>query len=145
MAHLKMARSKMVEHSIKTVRASPVYLTPSWGDETQPFYLNQVIEVDFDFGPTDLLNELQAVEIEMGRKRHSWSEPRIIDLDIIAFGYDVIDEPGLKIPHPLLAERGFVLVPLSKIAPDFVHPVTRKCIKEMLKEVTANGIQIYRG
>ncbi len=144
LVNLNRARSKMEQKAIKILKSSSVYLTPPWGDITQDDYLNQVIEVETDFGPHELLIVLQEIEHKMGRKERGRWTSRIIDLDIIAYGNEIIEKPELKIPHPLMTERGFVLVPLCEIAPDFIHPISKKSIKEMLGEVDRNGITIYR-
>lgn len=143
LVNLHVALSKMNERKIRIVRRSSVYRTPAWGDTAQPYYLNQVAQAEVRVGPLELLKELKAIEIDMGRKEHGWSQPRVIDLDIVAYGDEVIDESELKIPHPLLAQRGFVLIPLNEIAPDFVDPISRKSIKKMLGDIDANGIEIY--
>ncbi len=143
LSNLLTAARKMGEHSIDLVRSSPVFESLPWGDRNQPRYLNQVVEIDVDFNPRELLKELQTIEMEMGRKDHGWSKPRIIDLDIISYGTVVIDEPDLKIPHPYMAERNFVLVPLSVIAPEFVHPVTKLSIQDMIQRIDCNGIKVY--
>ena len=97
-----------------------------------PWFFNRVIEVDSALSPEELLRECQRVENEMGRVRDIAKGPRTIDLDILLFGDLVADEPHLKIPHPLMAQRRFVLEPLAEIAPGFIHPVLQKTIKQLL-------------
>lgn len=143
MANLEKAKRLMNGRSIRIIKASPVYQTPAWGDVDQPPYLNQVVEVETDSEPKVLLEKLQQIEQAMGRKGHGWSAPRPIDLDILACGDYILDGPDLKIPHPCLVERGFVLVGLSRIAPDLVHPVNGMTVSEMLRGVDCDGIQIY--
>ncbi len=142
-ANLEKARSLMNGPSIRIIKASPVYETPAWGDTDQPPYLNQVVEVEVDMEPDVLLRRLQKIERAMGRRGHGWSAPRPIDLDILACGEYVLEGPDLRIPHPCLAVRGFVLVPLSRIAPDYVHPVNGKTVSEMLRGVDCDGIQVH--
>ena len=107
----------------RLVAASSLYDTPPWGDENQPAFVNAVAQVDTTLSAGALLTSLQHLERAAGRVRHlrRWG-PRILDLDLLVYGRDEIDEPGLRVPHPRLAERAFVLVPLHEIAPDLDVP-----------------------
>jgi 2-amino-4-hydroxy-6-hydroxymethyldihydropteridine diphosphokinase len=100
-----------------------LYRNPPLGPPDQPDYVNAVAAVDTDFAPRALLERLQEIERAQGRVRDGarWG-PRTIDLDLIVYGAATIDVPGLKVPHPELAARPFVLVPLHEIAPDAVIP-----------------------
>lgn len=119
---------------------SSVYLTPPWGYQDQPPYLNQVIAAHTDLKPLPLLQTLKAIETEMGRYKTFRYGPRLIDLDILFYGQRVIDIEGLQIPHPRLAERAFVLIPLHEIAPDLIHPVLQLSISDLLAQVDAEGV-----
>lgn len=102
------------------VARSSDYRTPPWGEPDQPPYINACITIETALAPLALLDALQTVEKTFGRdraKENRWG-PRTLDLDILAYGEDRIDTPGLTIPHPRLFERAFVLVPLAEIAPD---------------------------
>ncbi|NBB94865.1 MAG: 2-amino-4-hydroxy-6-hydroxymethyldihydropteridine diphosphokinase [Planctomycetes bacterium] len=106
-------------------------------DESQPDYLNGVVEVDTSLPPHDLLDCLHDIENALGRQRHHeqrWG-PRTCDLDILLYGQESIDEPDLTIPHPRLAERRFVLEPLVEIAPEARHPDTYETAAEMLAKL----------
>lgn len=104
----------------RLVAVSSLYRTPPWGDVDQPEFLNAVAEIRTELSPMDLLAACLAVEAELKRRRTVRWGPRTIDIDIIAFGERRIAQEGLVIPHPRLAARAFVLVPLAEIAPDLV-------------------------
>lgn len=100
---------------------SPRYETEPWGDADQPFFLNQVLALSLgpSWTPRQLLEALQAIETALGRRRGERRYgPRTLDLDILVYGRQRLDEPDLVVPHPRLRERAFVLVPLADIAPD---------------------------
>lgn len=98
----------------------------------QPWFLNCVVELETDFTPRELLNLALRVESAMGRLRMREKGARNIDIDIILFGDQVVDEPGLKIPHPAMQQRRFVLEPLVEIAPEARHPQLGKTAREVL-------------
>ena len=104
-------------------RLSAIRETEPWGDPDQPPYLNAVAELAWTAGARELLDRLLDVERELGRVRDGrrWG-PRTIDLDLLVFGSETIDEPGLTVPHPELARRAFVLEPLAELAPDLEVP-----------------------
>jgi 2-amino-4-hydroxy-6-hydroxymethyldihydropteridine diphosphokinase len=118
-------------------KVSSIYDTEPIGNVNQPRFLNMACEVFTRLSPEGLLALVKGIEQKLGRYSRS-GEPRIIDIDVLLFGDKVVNTRDLVIPHPQMAERSFVLVPLSEIAPDVVHPVTKKTIKEMnqaIKEV----------
>ncbi len=114
------------------LRLSRLYRTPAWGMQEQPDFINAVAALSTALVPRELLDALLAIERQHGRDREReqrWG-PRTLDLDLLLYGDDVIDEPGLQVPHPRLHERGFVLVPLLEIAPDIRipgHGAARDC------------------
>ncbi len=135
--NIELAVKKMEANQIAVIKKSPVYSTMPYGYKNQPMFLNCVVEAQTDMSVEELLHTLQKIEKEMGRtKKIHWS-PRIIDLDIIFFDSDIINKPDLQIPHPDMQNRDFVLKPLKDIAPDFVHPVLRKTVKELLEQLTS--------
>lgn len=131
--NLESALELLNKHAGKVRSASSVYETASWGNTGQPNYLNQAIEIETQLPAPDLLQKCLFVEHELGRTRNVKWENRPIDIDILFFNNEIIDLPELKVPHPLLHERLFVLYPLNDIAPDLVHPVIGKKINELLK------------
>ena len=111
---------------------SDFYRTQPVGVEGQGWYVNGVIVLSADISAQDLLKSLLAIEVDMGRERKRKWDSRIIDLDILLFGEEVISEKGLQVPHPLMHLRRFVLAPMVFLAPDLVHPVLRKSMAELL-------------
>jgi 2-amino-4-hydroxy-6-hydroxymethyldihydropteridine diphosphokinase len=104
-------------------RLSTIVETEPWGLERQPLFLNAVAEIETDLSPRRLLDHLLDVERRLGRERvgPQWG-PRTIDLDLLLYGDETIDEPGLSVPHPFLAQRRFVLEPLAELAPSLKIP-----------------------
>lgn len=112
---------------------SAIYETAAWGKTDQPSFLNQVFFLKSILNPNQILANCLAIESQMGRVRHEKWEARKIDIDILLFNDEVIDEEDLSIPHPHMKNRRFVLKPLADIAPNVVHPVYNKTIIELLE------------
>ncbi|QKZ15560.1 2-amino-4-hydroxy-6-hydroxymethyldihydropteridine diphosphokinase [Spirosoma sp. KUDC1026] len=117
------------------VRASGLYETAPWGVTDQPSYLNQVLAVETDLKPEELLQQTQAIEQELGRVRLEKWGARVIDIDVLYYDQLVWQTSTLTVPHPYLHQRRFTLVPLAEIAPDFVHPVLQKTNRGLLMDV----------
>ena len=132
--NLEWARSLVAERCGTILQMSSVYETAAWGRQDQPDFLNQVLLIGTTLSPRDLLDSLLGIEQDMGRFRNSKYDPRLMDIDILMYEDEVIDEPGLHIPHPRMASRRFVMAPLSEIAGSRIHPVSGKSISEMLTE-----------
>ena len=123
------------QRGIRVVRASSMIETEPWGVRQQPRFINMAVEAETSLGPEELLAVLKDIEDELGRVPDVRWGPRTIDLDILLYGDLVMKTPELEIPHPGMKDRDFVLRPLAEIAPDMVHPVLKKSIRELLKEI----------
>lgn len=106
----------------KNVISSSVYETDPWGFEDQPIFYNQVVRIETILEPLPLLQEIKKIELEMGRIPTFLYGPRLIDIDILLYDRLMMNSPELKIPHPQMKSRAFVLTPLVEIAPDLVIP-----------------------
>jgi 2-amino-4-hydroxy-6-hydroxymethyldihydropteridine diphosphokinase len=130
--NLDTARRFIKDELGKIARASLIYETASWGITEQPDFLNQVLIVKTEFSAQQCLHHILSIENKMGRIRSQKNASRIIDIDILFFNDEIINEPGLTIPHPEIRNRKFALIPLNEIAPDLVHPVFKQSIKNLL-------------
>ena len=116
------------------MRTSSQYLTQPVGDRDQPWFVNQVVEVESGLDSLPLLALVKSLEKERKRKPARRGGPRLIDIDILLAGRRIISHPSLKVPHPRFARRRFVLVPLAEIAPRVLHPLWRKTAQRLLRE-----------
>ena len=144
LSNLKNAVSNLPPQ-MEVKKKSLVYETPPWGHTDQPHFLNQVVMVHTYMEPEDLLGHIKRLETVLGREPTFENGPRVIDIDILFYDDVIIDSPPLVIPHPRLHQRGFVLVPLNEIDPEFVHPVLGKSISDLLLDVERLNIVEYRG
>lgn len=117
------------------ISQSKDYETAPWGVIDQPDFLNLAVSIHTNLKPLEILEIIQSIENQLGRVRKEKWGARLIDIDILFYGNEIIDEPTLKIPHPLLQERDFVLNPLVEIAPNFVHPMLRKTVLELREKL----------
>jgi 2-amino-4-hydroxy-6-hydroxymethyldihydropteridine diphosphokinase len=140
-ANLREALRRLEAESIRVVRRSSVYETEPLDLRDQPWFLNAVVEVETDLFPRQLLACIQKIERQMGRRRSTPKGPRNIDIDILLYGRSVIATAELQTPHPRIAQRRFVLEPLSEIAPELRHPVSGKTAREMLNASEPQGVR----
>ena len=120
-----------LEEGFLLSRSSWYYSEP-WGRDDQDWFINGVIQIRTELYPDELLMKFKEIEKRLGRKnREKWG-PRVIDIDILFYDDLFLESPEMDIPHPRILERNFVLIPLAEIAPQFVHPVLKKTIKELL-------------
>ncbi|MDD4085895.1 MAG: 2-amino-4-hydroxy-6-hydroxymethyldihydropteridine diphosphokinase [Bacteroidales bacterium] len=128
----------------KIVRQSSIYETAPWGFESEQWFLNQVIQIKSFLVPETLLEKLLAIELQLGRVRtNAQYSSRAIDLDLLYYSSIHFETRLLEIPHPRLHLRRFTLMPLSEIAPDFVHPVLKKTQLELL-ELLQDNSKVYK-
>ena len=138
-ANLAEAIKLLADDRTRVTRQSSIWETEPRDVLDQPWFLNQVVEVETDLFPRQLFQHLQRIEREMGRLKRTPKGPRLIDLDILLYGSTVMKSPELEIPHPRMTERRFVLAPLVELAPDLRHPVLKREIRELLAEVAGQG------
>jgi 2-amino-4-hydroxy-6-hydroxymethyldihydropteridine diphosphokinase len=115
------------------VAESSVYESEPVDYLNQPWFLNQVLQVETTFHPLKLLAECQKVEEQLCRTREISKGPRTIDIDLLFYNDEILSTPELTIPHPAIPQRRFVLVPLNEVAPDFVHPQLNLTVRELLE------------
>jgi len=129
------ARASLLEQVGKITALSAIYETEPWGFESADYFWNQVLEISTALSPAEVLHQTQQIELQLGRIRKATQyDSRIIDIDILFFGDQIIESDNLSVPHPRIQERKFVLVPLCEIAPELMHPVFHKNIRQLLEE-----------
>jgi 2-amino-4-hydroxy-6-hydroxymethyldihydropteridine diphosphokinase len=133
-ANLEQAIAGLAASGVQLLRRSSLYATEPVGFGPQNWFLNCVVEASTELMPRQLLRATQLVERHLGRRRSVPNAPRTVDIDILLCGATVVSMPDLEIPHPRIAERRFVLVPLREIAPGLRHPTLRGTIAELLAE-----------
>jgi len=119
---------------VRVARRSALYETEPVEFRDQDWFLNCVVEVETGMMPEELMRTLLKIERSMGRERLVPKGPRVIDIDILLYGSLVVDGPQLQLPHPRMTDRRFVLVPFAELAPEAVHPVLRKTIRQLLDQ-----------
>ncbi len=129
--------------AVTVLEQSPVYETPPWGVTDQPAFLNMVIKGETNQSPLGLLKHLKLLETRLGRLPSIRYGPRKIDIDMLFYDNLILDTPELTLPHPRLHERAFVLVPLADLAPEQVHPVLGRTIRQLLADVDTAGVKRY--
>ncbi|HLX90129.1 MAG TPA: 2-amino-4-hydroxy-6-hydroxymethyldihydropteridine diphosphokinase [Puia sp.] len=136
MANISRAAGMIANSCGRVIRQSSIYETAAWGISAQPAFLNQALRIRVDCSAIDLMEKILAIEEKMGRIRQEKYGPRTIDIDILFYESEIINMRGLVIPHPEIQNRRFALTPLNEIAQDFIHPLLRKSIRQLLDECT---------
>ncbi|MFI4934336.1 MAG: 2-amino-4-hydroxy-6-hydroxymethyldihydropteridine diphosphokinase [Caulobacterales bacterium] len=130
-ALLEAALLELPRAGLRILRRSSWWRSSAWPDPTQPDYRNAVALVETALAPRDIMAAALSIEARFGRRREAPNAPRTVDIDFIAYGRAVIDEPGLILPHPRAHERRFVVGPLAEIAPAWRHPTSGKTAAEL--------------
>ena len=136
---LAHTRSHVAERIGHIVASSSIYETDAWGMDNAPAFLNQVIMVETDQSPEDILRRIREIERMLGRKRiegKTGYSSRTADIDILFYNDEVIHTPHLEVPHPGIADRRFVLIPLNEITSDFEHPLLKRPMNAILAACT---------
>jgi 2-amino-4-hydroxy-6-hydroxymethyldihydropteridine diphosphokinase len=141
---LKQACKELSSKIGPITRESSVYESEPWGFQADQPFLNQVVRMETDYNPSDLLDEIMKIELKLGRERDGSQRytSRLIDIDILFFNDEIIFEDNLIIPHPGIPERMFTLLPLSELDGAFIHPGSLKSIGEMIRECS-DKLKVY--
>ena len=134
---------RLLKKELPVGKISSVYETEPVGFKAQPNFYNLAVEIETNLSPENLLWQLQSIEKSLGRVRNKKTKkdhPRTIDIDILLYGDKIILTENLVIPHPRMHQRGFVLVPLTEIASDVLHPAIKKTVSELLKSIDKTEI-----
>ena len=124
-----------IQQTMGTItKASSVFVTEAWGVADQPDFLNQVVVIDTMLSPEILIQTVQKIETIIGKEKEYHWGPRYIDIDVLFYGSHIIDKKHLKVPHPEIQFRNFVLIPLNEVEPNFIHPVLNKNIDYLTKK-----------
>ena len=137
-SYIAKSMEQIEENIGEIITASSIFETIPWGNKNQNNFLNSVIKIKTPFDAFKVLQKSQEIENNLGRVREEkWGE-RTIDIDILFYNNEIINTTKLNIPHPLIQKRKFVLVPLSEIAPNYIHPILKKNISTLLSECKDN-------
>ncbi|MBM3412281.1 MAG: 2-amino-4-hydroxy-6-hydroxymethyldihydropteridine diphosphokinase [Bacteroidetes bacterium] len=130
--NLNKAAQLINEKAGKLMACSKFYQTSPWGPLEQPDYINQALLIETPLSPSSLMERLLSLEEKIGRIRTLKYGPRVIDIDILYYGSEVINTPLVQVPHPAVQNRRFALIPLEEIAPNYIDPITGKTISQLL-------------
>jgi 2-amino-4-hydroxy-6-hydroxymethyldihydropteridine diphosphokinase len=133
--YLQQAIELINTHIAPVKNTSSIYETQSWGKTDAPDYLNQVVMLETEIPASELLRKILDIELMLGRRREEKWGSRTIDIDILFYGNEIIEDENLQVPHPELHNRRFTLEPLAEIAPGLLHPVLKKTILDVKNEL----------
>jgi len=139
--------NKMISdmEGFEVVSHSPIYVNPALEmDKDAPGFFNMIIKGELAYRPTELLANIENIEIKLGRTNKGECKPRTIDIDIILFGSEVIDSEKLTIPHRKMTRRAFVLKPMLQIDPEIIHPVTKKKLKVYCEKCNCDELVLFK-
>ncbi len=140
---LQECRNLLAQAGVGIVKLSSIWKSAPVPVSDQPWYKNAVCAVETDLNPHDLLSALAGIEDKAGRTREENNAARTLDLDILSYNNEIINDEHLTVPHPQMHDRAFVLYPLREIVPNWIHPVLNKSVDEMITEMP-NGQEIER-
>jgi 2-amino-4-hydroxy-6-hydroxymethyldihydropteridine diphosphokinase len=133
---LSQARQKISRLVGEIITTSSLYESAAWGNTNQPDFYNQVVEVNTSQSPEEVLATILKIENELGRERLEKWGPRVIDIDILFYGNEIVNTNALTIPHPGIPNRRFTLLPLAEISPGLIDPISGKTITMILEACT---------
>ena len=144
-SNLTHAVELLAERALADLVLSPIYETDPVDFEDQPQFLNAVVQGETALSPEALLRVTKEIELEVGRTATFRYGPRVIDIDFLFYGAAILEQEGLSVPHPRIAERAFALIPLADLSPEWVHPVLELTLKELAEQVEGKeGVRLWR-
>lgn len=139
---LRAALAALENAGVHVRGASKFFVSAAWPDPRDPAFINAVASVETTFAPDALLAILHKIEKDFGRRRGERNAPRTLDLDLLDYN-GLVEEGPPQLPHPRMAERGFVLIPLADIAPDWRHPVSGRTVRSLIAELSQDGRNVH--
>lgn len=133
-SYIEKAKFMLAQFVGKDLEESSIYRTEPWGEKDQSYFLNQVIVIDSDIEPNDMMNTIERIEKLLGKRKETRYGPRTIDIDVLLCDDQIIDNKNLIVPHPRMHKRAFTLIPLAEISDSILHPKLDKTIAELLVE-----------
>ncbi len=144
-SNLSRAIERISQSAGELLKVSRIYETAAWGKIDQASFLNQAVYINTAHAPLELLTQLKNIEKEVGRVSTEKWGPRVIDIDILFYGSEIIQSPQLQVPHPYMPVRRFALLPLAEVTGDFMHPVLRKSVSALLTECPdVSDVRLYK-